>query len=638
MIIGFVINHLWQSSCFVLVAELLTFMLRRNSPKIRFRIWLSASLKFLIPFALLVSLGSVVPRPAWHSVSVPAPVFPVTVVQVAEPYSPVLDTTGPAQASLRWGPVAIGVLWSFGFFAVVLARIRSWSKVRAAVRAGTPIDLPIAVKTLITTGVEEPGIVGFLRPVLVLPAQILQNLNPQQLDAILVHELWHVRRRDNLFAAMHMVVEAIFWFHPLVWWVGSRMVKERELACDEEVLRTGCEPADYVEGILKVCRLCTDSRLPCVSTVTGADVKKRLRAILAGNIGHDLNAGKKSVLTAIGLAAIGIPILIGAVNAPVIVAQISAPSAPSAANSVQATKSETEHIQERTDRRSAVTPLAFEVASIKPVSPELGGGRRVIPRGPAGFARIDMWTGREGPGTKDPGSIHYPVISLKSLLLNAYGVENLQVVVPDWSDTAWFAIDATMPPDTTREQFELMLQNLLSERFKLKVHREKKQSRGYALTLAKNGPKMTESTIGPSEQTDTTREPFPPQPKIGSDAFLVPPRRAGVFQQAMGTRTHLVFQQVTMQDLANTLQAQLKRPVVDATGLTRQFDFSLTFSNGLEAGTTDGPTVNSAGLSDTPSPDIFEAISMQLGLKLDQRTIPVEMIVVDHLEQTAGAN
>jgi uncharacterized protein (TIGR03435 family) len=296
---------------------------------------------------------------------------------------------------------------------------------------------------------------------------------------------------------------------------------------------------------------------------------------------------------------------------------------------------------ERTDRRSAVAPLAFEAASIRPASPELGRGLRVIPRGSAGFARIDMWAGSGGIGSKDPGRIHYPIISLKSLLLNAYHVENLQVVAPDWLDTAWFAIDATMSPDTTREQFELMLQNLLSERFRLKVHREKKQSRGYALTVAKSGLKMKESTVGSPQQAETTPEPFPPRPQIGSDGFLTPPRGVGVFEQAIGTGTRLVFRQVTMQDFANTLQARLKRPVVDATGLTKQFDFSLTFSNGVEPGTAPVPPVtrDSASASDVEtSPDIFEAIPMQLGLKLQQKTVPVQTIIVDQVEKTAVEN
>ena len=71
-----------------------------------------------------------------------------------------------------------------------------------------------------------------------------------------------------------MAVEAIFWFHPRVWWIGSRMVEERELACDEHVLRMGYEPSEYVQGILKVCQFYTESPLPCVSGVTGADVSR----------------------------------------------------------------------------------------------------------------------------------------------------------------------------------------------------------------------------------------------------------------------------------------------------------------------------------------------------------------------------
>ena len=248
MTTSFIINHLWQSSCFALLAGLLAFVLRKNSPKVRYWVWLSASLKFLIPFALLVSLGGVVPRPTRHPVSVAAPVFPNTLVQIAQPFSPALQATVSVHTPLDWAPVAIGVVWALGFLAIMLARCRSWLGFRAALRTSTPIELPIPVPALITPGAEEPGVVGFLRPVLVLPANFLEHLNPRQLGAILTHELCHVRRRDNLFAGVHMMVEAIFWFHPLVWWIGSRMVEERELACDEEVLRMGCEPSDYVEG------------------------------------------------------------------------------------------------------------------------------------------------------------------------------------------------------------------------------------------------------------------------------------------------------------------------------------------------------------------------------------------------------
>jgi len=112
----FIVNHLWQSSCFALLAGLLAFVLRKNSPKIRYWVWLSASLKFLIPFALLVTLGSVVPRPARDQVSVAAPVFPNTIVQIAQPFPTASSPTVPARTPLDWVPVAIGVVWALGFF------------------------------------------------------------------------------------------------------------------------------------------------------------------------------------------------------------------------------------------------------------------------------------------------------------------------------------------------------------------------------------------------------------------------------------------------------------------------------------------------------------------------------------------
>ena len=98
----------------------------------------------------------------------------------------------------------------------------------------------------------EPGVFGVFRPVLLLPEGIIEKLTAAQLQAILAHELCHVRRRDNLATAMRMLVEAMFWFHPLVWWMGARLVEERERACDEEVLRKGSDPRTYAEGILKV--------------------------------------------------------------------------------------------------------------------------------------------------------------------------------------------------------------------------------------------------------------------------------------------------------------------------------------------------------------------------------------------------
>lgn len=348
-----IINHLWQSSCYVLLAGLLAFVLRKNSAKIRYWVWLSASLKFLIPFALLVSLGSVVTRPDRHPVSVAAPVFPNTIVQIAQPFSTAPGATVPVSIQLDRVPVAIGVVWALGFLAITLARCRSWLGVQAALRADTPIELAIPVRALITPGAEEPGIVGFLRLVLVLPAQLLEHLTPPQLGAILTHEMCHVRRRDNFFAAVHMVVEAIFWFHPLVWWIGSRLVEERELACDEEVLANGLradglrsrdiEGLPLLHGIPATVYFRSDGR--GYQEASTGDSRGR-------HCPRAERRKKKLTLAMIGLAALAVPILIGVLNAPAIRAQ----------------------------NTPAATPR-FEVASIEPTGARREAWIRPVPGG-----------------------------------------------------------------------------------------------------------------------------------------------------------------------------------------------------------------------------------------------------------------
>ena len=131
---------------------------------------------------------------------------------------------------------------------------------------------------------------GILRPVLLWPRDIDMRLDDAQVHAILAHELAHVRRRDNLTAAMHMFVEAVFWFHPLVWWIGARLVDERERACDEEVVRLGNDPHVYAESILKTCQFYVESPLTCVPGVTGSDLKKRIERIMSHRPGTSLGS------------------------------------------------------------------------------------------------------------------------------------------------------------------------------------------------------------------------------------------------------------------------------------------------------------------------------------------------------------
>jgi uncharacterized protein (TIGR03435 family) len=295
----------------------------------------------------------------------------------------------------------------------------------------------------------------------------------------------------------------------------------------------------------------------------------------------------------------------------------------------------------------------FDAASVKPATPPVPDGR----------GRIMMMGQSGGPGTKDPGRIRYPYMSLKNVMMNAYDVKSFQVVGPGWLDTERFDITAVMPPETTKEQFRAMLQNLLSDRFKLTVHRETKELPMYSLVVARNGPKMKESVEIPAGKDDGDLAALPPppplpmQPKIGPDGFPILPLigggRAGLFFIMMPGRTRLIGQQQTMQDLAGRLTTQLNRPVTDATALQAKYDFTLTFSaEGMNMGmpmpigmAPAPPPGGGGGAAPTASlpegetpPDLFAAIQAQLGLKLEAKKGPVELIVIDHVEKTPTEN
>ena len=209
-------------------------------------------------------------------------------------------------------PALFAGIWFCGFVVVLLVLERPVAKDffidprRKAIsgRTGGGSPTPVRARARIPQRVEiwqssetlEPGIFGLTRPVLVWPEGISEHLDDAHLDAILAHELWHVRRRDNLAAAVHMVVEAIFWFHPLVWWLGARLVDERERACDEEVLELGSERHVYAQSILKVCEFCVGSPLACVSGVTGADLKKRMVHIMSEHVVRKLDFSREVII------------------------------------------------------------------------------------------------------------------------------------------------------------------------------------------------------------------------------------------------------------------------------------------------------------------------------------------------------
>lgn len=328
-------NHLWQSTLFAVVAGLLTLALRKNHARARYWLWLAASLKFLLPFSLLVALGKHLVTT--KSLTVTNARLYSVLAEVSRPFS---QPTVPMSSGLFSSttsplpdlfPPILAALWLCGFVVVLFAWYVRWRNISAVIRKAVPLHegrevealrrmeriagIRRPIKLLLSPASLEPGIFGISRPVLLWPQGISEHLGDAHREAIFAHEVWHVRRRDNFAAGLHMLVEAVFWFHPLTWWLGTRLVDERERACDEHVLQLGSERQVYAESILKTCEFCAGFRLACVSGVTGADLKKRIVHIMTQHAAHQLDFGKKVLLGAAGFVAIAVPIAIGLLTA-----------------------------------------------------------------------------------------------------------------------------------------------------------------------------------------------------------------------------------------------------------------------------------------------------------------------------------
>jgi uncharacterized protein (TIGR03435 family) len=316
--------------------------------------------------------------------------------------------------------------------------------------------------------------------------------------------------------------------------------------------------------------------------------------------------------------------------------------------------------------------LTFEVASVKPTPPPTSAeGKRMIRIGAQG-----------GPGTGDPGQISYSFVSLRNLLTEAFGLKMYQISGQDWMDSERFDIIAKVPSGATKDEVKIMLQNLLKERFQLAFHFETKVIPVYELVVGKNGPKLKESldqsdpaavpsATPPSDGAATANTPpplSPPDPsiKVGKDGMPeFPPgmQRPGIRMMATmsptGFRVRLNAQRQTMAQLADSLSNQVDRPVLDRTGLASRYDFTLDFAPDQSAmmtkmGTLSGgmppPSLGSpvaeggrepapnASVPGTDAAPLFVAIQSQLGLKLEAKKAPTDLIVVDHLKKTPSEN
>lgn len=577
------VNHLWQSTIAAVFALLLTFALKSNMARIRYWVWMAASVKFLFPFSLLMNAGQ------WVRSLIAAPVARPSIIgaieQAAQPFHAAQNfgiASSPASTShFGWLPALLLSIWLCGALVIIVRWARAWMSILSAVRAASPAEIAASVPVLCSPLSLEPGVFGIFRPVLLLPTGILKRLYTDQLNAIVVHEMCHVQRRDNLTFALHMLTQALFWFHPLTWWIGARLIEERERACDEAVLEAGGEAEVYAEGILNVCKFYVESPLACASGVSGSDLKNRITRIMSSPMTHQLNLTRKLLLGVAGFAAIALPLCLGLVRSAL--------------------------AEERAEDAAAKLPK-YEVASIKPHQPEQ-------------MMRIAM--------RLTPDGINFAGLPLERLIQLSFGLPEDRIFnEPGWVKSGQFDIESKVGPEdaaklkglTVDERWAMMIP-VLQERFGLKFHRETRNLQVYTLVVGKGGLKMKEAQ--PTGDVKGTQAPGQ-----GRAMLQFSPNEMVMRTGGGGVTTEM---------LARMLSQQVGSTVLDKTGLSGKYEYELHWTSdrsmgGMTPPAAAGPSVREPQ-QEGDGPSLFTALQEQLGLKLVSQRVPVEVVVIDHIQQ-----
>jgi uncharacterized protein (TIGR03435 family) len=266
--------------------------------------------------------------------------------------------------------------------------------------------------------------------------------------------------------------------------------------------------------------------------------------------------------------------------------------------------------------QSAPSPT-FEVASVKRSPPPPPG------------APVFFGPARGGPGTPDPGQITWSYATLKAMLMSAYDVKEYQISgSPGWLDTERYDIVAKVSEHATREQVRTMWQNLLAERFGVMLHHESKEFQVEELMIGKGGSKLKETTLDQAALLDPGPPAFDKNRELASPGFVTSLMPNG--------EAHSVAKGQPLSKLTTMLGNVLRRPVIDKTGLTGKYDFSLDFKMDLRAM---GPAAAAPGdNAPDPGPDLVAAVQQQLGLRLVPGKAMLDVLVIDKAEKVPTDN
>lgn len=573
----YLLNHLWQSTLVAALAWLVCqTMLRSNSPRVRFGVWLTASLKFLVPFAAIAGIGS--------RLGVRPPLTPAQSQQMFDlirggssglATAPFHVSRAP-QAAGGWenaGFTAFAIFWAIGAAMVLLAWLKNWWAIRGAARSAVPFGnfhgVPVLQSRSMREQRIEPGVFGLWNQSILIPEGMEARLSDVQVQAVLCHEWNHAHRRDNLAAMLQMLAEAIFWFYPVIWMVGRKLMEERELACDQAVLEQS-EAADYAEGILNVCKLYNSPPMRYVAGISGANLKMRIQAILKNERPRELGTGRRWTLAAALFVAVAGPAIVGFLTAPAAFAQ-QGNSFVGLATSI--------------DKK-------FEVATVK-LNDQSSTSWRL---GPPGNGAITI--------------VNRP---LRGIIVQSFRTTgNMVFGGPDWIQNENYDITGKGPdPKMTNPQVWEMMRSLLIDRFHLKYHIENREMAVFALTIGPRGHKLTLGENGRCAE----------EIKAGKTCgdILVPPYGTAMYNMPIGA-------------LITGIGVRAGRPIIDKTGLTGRYDDNIAWL-------PDGVKLEDLDLEKVPPEyrpqdvSVADALEQQAGLKLVPERAAMPVLVIDSVSR-----
>jgi len=315
--------HLVWATVTGLVAVAAAWAVRKGAARWRYAILLAALVRFAVPTGWVQAVGARL-----------APMVPVQTrtTQAVEDLRRLLLRPGPAADVGRvpgrgsgsagaavvwvWAAGTAACLWVWARrTAVRIGAIRAANaaETEALARACRSLGMRGALELRIASADMAPGALGWWRPAVVLPEGLSAQLSSAEIEAVLAHEVAHILRRDNLWAAVAHAVVSVFWFHPLVWWIERRMLEERETACDEMVVGIGTHPEVYLSGILKVCRMAF-AGAEGYAGANGSNLEMRMERIMARNAAR-VSGGARALAGALVGVAVMLPLAGGYLKA-----------------------------------------------------------------------------------------------------------------------------------------------------------------------------------------------------------------------------------------------------------------------------------------------------------------------------------